>query len=282
MLKTRLKNLERRYAMHEGKNDAAPVPDVLHLFRQTWGAPDPWQEAALRAPAMRQLWLCCRQSGKSTTAATLALHTALATPGAVVLLVSPSLRQSQELYYKIRQTYRTLAADPAHKPEAESALRMELANRSRILSLPGGEKTIRGYSRPALIVCDEASRLLDETYHALRPMAALGDCRMVCLTTPWGRRGWFFSAWETGEGWQRTKITAYDCPRIPAAFLADEQRSLPPLWFRSEYLCEFVETEDAVFSYDEVMAALSPDVAPLYPEEPVCPGSRPRISLGSI
>src|SRR2546427_4995411 len=124
--------------------------------------PDPWQTAVLRSTAGRQLLLCCRQSGKSTTTAVLALHTTLYQPGALVLLLSPSLRQSQELFKKVQDAYRMLGNPaPVH---AESALRLELAHGSRIISLPGTESTIRGYSGVRLLVIDEAARVPDELY----------------------------------------------------------------------------------------------------------------------
>ena len=52
--------------------------------------PDPWQAQALRWSGKRLLLNCSRQSGKSTTAAILALHRALFYPASLVLLVSPS------------------------------------------------------------------------------------------------------------------------------------------------------------------------------------------------
>src|SRR5713101_3127677 len=61
--------------------------------------PDPWQSQVLRSPARWILLNCCRQSGKSTTTALVALHTAIYDPG-LILLVSPSLRQSKELFAK--------------------------------------------------------------------------------------------------------------------------------------------------------------------------------------
>ena len=42
---------------------------------------------------------------------------------------------------------------------------------------------------------------------------------------------------------------------------------MPASWFRQEYHCEFNEAEGAVFSYQDVMAALSADVKPLFAEE---------------
>ena len=62
--------------------------------------PDPWQRWLLRSQSQWVILNCCRQSGKSTTTAIVALHTAIYDPG-LVLCVSPSLRQSRELFAKI-------------------------------------------------------------------------------------------------------------------------------------------------------------------------------------
>src|SRR4051812_20484906 len=62
---------------------------------------DGWQRDLLRSADRRLLVLSSRQVGKSTCAAALGLHAALFDPGALVLCVSPSMRQSSELYRKI-------------------------------------------------------------------------------------------------------------------------------------------------------------------------------------
>jgi hypothetical protein len=59
---------------------------------------DPWQAELLRTPPRRALLCCSRQSGKSTAVALLGLWTAIFEPPALVLLLSPSLRQSGELF----------------------------------------------------------------------------------------------------------------------------------------------------------------------------------------
>src|SRR5712691_792234 len=101
------------------------VLDVVALMRQSGMTPDPWQIEVARSQSSRTLLNCCRQSGKSSVAACLALHTALAQPGALILLLSPSLRQSQELFKKVQDAYRALG-NPTPML-AESALRLELA-----------------------------------------------------------------------------------------------------------------------------------------------------------
>src|SRR5215213_2346971 len=117
--------------------------------------PDGWQEDFLRSSADRVLLNCCRQSGKSTMAAVLALHRALYHPGSLVLCLAPALRQSQELFAKIAGFYRDLGEPVA--PQAERKLSLELENDSRIVTLPGTEKTIRGFSGASLLIVDEAA-----------------------------------------------------------------------------------------------------------------------------
>lgn len=48
--------------------------------------------------------------------------------------------------------------------QTESALRLELQNGSRIISLPGKEQTVRGFSGVRLLAIDEAARVPDELY----------------------------------------------------------------------------------------------------------------------
>ena len=95
-------------------------------------------------------------------------------------------------------------------------------------------------------------------------MLAVSGGRLLALSTPWGMRGWFYEAWETGgASWDRVEITAYDCPRISAAFLAEEQATTPKLWFDSEYLCKFTATVDAVFALEHIQGAVSSTLAAL-------------------
>jgi hypothetical protein len=87
-------------AIVELASDLAAALDPVVLARQAGIDPDPWQREVLRSTAPRVLLNCSRQSGKSTISALLAVHTALYTPAALVLMLSPSLRQSAELFRK--------------------------------------------------------------------------------------------------------------------------------------------------------------------------------------
>jgi hypothetical protein len=239
------------------------VPDDRLEFARSLGiGPDPWQRDLLQSKASRVLLNCARQSGKSTMAAILALHQALRASESLVLILAPAERQAKELFSKVAEAYRTLGhAIPA---ESYRKLGMELANGSRIEALPGTEKTIRGFSGVDLLLVDEASRVADELYFAVRPMLAVSGGRLMMLSTPYGRRGIFYEEWSGGEGWERYEVPASECPRIPASFLDEERRSLPRRVFRQEYECSFEETDDQVFSHDDVTAAISEEVTPLF------------------
>jgi hypothetical protein len=78
----------------------------------------------------------------------------------------------------------------------ESALRLELENHSRIISLPGQEQTVRGYAGVSLLIVDEAARVPDDLYFAVRPMLAVSNGRLIALSTPFGKRGWFYEIFK--------------------------------------------------------------------------------------
>jgi hypothetical protein len=233
--------------------------DPVAFARAAGLEPDPWQAAVLRSSAGRILLNCSRQSGKSTIAALLAVHTALHRPDSLVLLLSPGLRQSAELFRRCLDAYR--AAGAGTPAAAETLLRLELTNGSRIISLPGTEATIRGFAGVALLVVDEASRVVDPLYLGVRPMLAISGGRLVALSTPWGTRGWWYEAWRGPEDWLRVEVPAEQCPRIPAAFLEEERRTMGEWYYRQEYACAFEDAQSQAFRREDVDAAFAEEVA---------------------
>jgi hypothetical protein len=263
------RRLSRVAAQVRARYQRSPVLDELRsdparLMALAGLTPDDWQQNLLESPASRMLLLCSRQAGKSTIAAGLALQTALLRPRAPVLLLSPSLRQSSELFRKVLDLFGDMGRPMGVR--AQSALRLELANGSRIIALPGDEKNVRCFSGVGMLIIDEAARVLDALYCAVRPMLAVSRGRLVALSTPFGKRGWFHDEWHGTNEWERVRITADECPRIPRPFLEEERRSLGDRWYKQEYACDFAETIDCVFSYSDIQAAMSDDVQPLFTE----------------
>jgi hypothetical protein len=236
--------------------------DPARVLAAAGMTPDPWQATLLRSSASRVLMLCTRQGGKSETAAALALREALLRPPALVLLLSPTLRQSGEIFRdKVRRLYAALGRPVPCVQETQ--LTMELANGSRIVALPGEEETIRGYSGVRLLVVDEAARVPDALYYSVRPMLAVSRGLLVALSTPFGKRGWFYEEWHGSNPWQRVRVTASQCPRISPEFLAEERAALGDHWYSQEYELEFRDVIDALFRQEDIDAALRCDLPPI-------------------
>jgi hypothetical protein len=245
--------------------------DPVALARLLRFDPDPtWQCEVLRSQDPRLSLVVHRQGGKSTVAAMIALHRALYWPGSTVLVLSPTLRQSGELFRKVLTNYRRLG-----KPlpsEAENALSLVLENGSRVIALPGTESNIRGYTADLLVV-DEAARVDDSLYGAISPMLAVSGGRLVALSTPWGRRGWFYETTRSSR-WRTVTVIASECPRISAAWLAEEHDRIGDFWFRQEYGCEFIDALGQMFSTDDIEAMFQVS------DNPVIEASR-LLALGS-
>lgn len=229
---------------------------------------DTWQEQLLtwatgETTTTGLILNCARQSGKSTIAAAASVYLAHYVPKSLIILISPSQRQSSELYRKSRESMR--ATSVPIKLTEDNQLSCMMDNGSRIVSLPGSEKTVRGYSGATLIIEDEASRVDDELHYTIRPMLAVSHGRHILMSTPFGKRGHFYEAWEHGgDDWERIVFKASQNPRITPEFLEQERRAIGDWWYRQEYECEFVDPVSSIFSSDLIRSAISNEITPLF------------------
>ena len=93
----------------------------------------------------------------------------------LTLVVSPSARQTGEFLRKAAGFVRRLGIRP--KGDGDNEMSLLLPNRSRIVGVPGNEATVRGFSAVSLMLVDEAARVDDEMYLAMRPMLAVSTGR---------------------------------------------------------------------------------------------------------
>ena len=150
------------------------------------------------------------------------------------------------------------------KGDGDNEISLELPNGSRIVGLPGSEPTVRGFSAVSLLLVDEAARVSDDLYLAIRPMLAVSDGTLWLMSTPMGKRGFFYETWaQGGPEWERFQAPAPECGRIPKAFLEEERATMGERWFRREYLCEFEDTLSGVFGRELVEDAITDEITPL-------------------
>jgi hypothetical protein len=129
-----------------------------------------------------------------------------------------------------------------------SVSKIELANGSRVIGLPGKEETVRSFSGVTLLIIDEAAKVSDDLYYSVRPMLAVSHGRLILLSTPFGQRGFFFHEWNRRDsGWKSYRLTWRDCPRLTEDFIAEERKAMGDSWVSQEYECSFESMEGLVY-----------------------------------
>ena len=251
----------------KGAAPLTPPPAPLgaaEWVRQALGfQADTLQASVLDTLAKRGVLNCSRQWGKSTVTAAKAVHHAFHRPASLILVVSPSSRQSGEFLRKTAAFARKLGIRP--KGDGDNLISLAFPNGSRIVGLPATEATNRGFSCVSLLLIDEAARVSDHLYMSLRPMIAVSAGSLWLMSTPFGKRGFFYETWANGgPEWVRIRAPATDCPRIPPAFLEEERATMGERCFRQEYLCEFEDSVSGVFHRGLFDAAITHEVHSLH------------------
>lgn len=221
---------------------------------------DPVQADLLSRRGHRELLNCTRQWGKTTVTALGALHECTYVSGSRVVVVAPSLRQSALLLRRVEELAHRAGVAVESLPGPDPGLRLPCG---RVVALPSTEATTRGLAGVTWLIFDEAARVSNDLFHSASAYLATTDGRCSLLSTPFGRRGFFYDEHEAGR-YRVTTVRAEDCARISSAFLQEQRLTMPASWFAQEYGCEFTSLEDGVFDHALVLASLSEEVKPLW------------------
>lgn len=241
--------------------------------------PDEWQAKFLLSKQLDIIINCSRQTGKTMMAGVKAAHMARYVPESMIVLVSHTQKQATFVQQWVSRA--TLAAQPSASEQVKwqtpsdrrtdfdiyeidsttgggrivnrSVLSMELANGSRVDSVPASSEAVRGYS-PHMIIIDEAAYVPDPVYDSIRPMRAEHPVQLVLLSSAGFKRGFFYREWIGDDpDWQRIQVLADDCPRITPAFLAKERTKMTSEdMFLREYYCQFMEVSGGIFPSDQI------------------------------
>lgn len=230
--------------------DGVHAPDPITFAEVVLGAPlDEWQREFMRQAALnpRVAIAACRQSGKSTVTSLFIAWCLLYIDGFTALVASRSLRQAAYFVDKVRDSVLNIV--PPSAMRVMNRLSLTLPNGSQIISIPCAQPDAgRGFS-PHLFLLDEAAFAPDALFTAIVPSLAATNGAMHMISSPNGKVGHFFEAFE-GKAedvfWTR-RVTHRECPRITEKTLINDRIMLGELKFRQEYEAEFVSAEGAFF-----------------------------------
>lgn len=235
------------------------VDDRLRLF--------PYQARFIDDESRFRIVLKSRQVGGSFMIAVEALLYALLRPNTTILLVSRSLRQSVELMRKVKTFIKQFEGVRLRYEDTVYSLNIsrdtetmiEFGNGSRIISLPNSPDTIRGYSAD-LVYVDEAAMFKND--EELRKAVAFTTTatrgRITLISTPKGRRGWFYEAYreaQHGGKWSLHRIHYSERPDLRPEELEELRATMTELDWRQEMELEFLDEAAALFPYDLILAA---------------------------
>lgn len=223
---------------------------MKYNLTRPWETLDPWQKEVLE----QKKDVCIvsgRQCGKSTVVALLAAQTALKIPNSYILIGAYVIDQTELLFWKIKDYIET-----KHASQVVGRMTLhflKLKNGSIIICKAIGD-TGAGMRGPTatMVIIDEAAFVPDRAWIAIEPVISVAKGRIILLSTPQGKKGFFYEAYKNPDFYVK-KVSARDCPRHTKAFLDKKQAELSPVAFATEYLGEFLDDYNRKFT-DEWIA----------------------------
>lgn len=222
-----------------------------------WTTLDPWQKDVLDAKD-NIVVRSGRQAGKSSVIAIKAGEYAIKNAKSQTLVISAVERQAYLLFEKIL-TYINARYPKWVKMgrDRPTKSQIRLKNGSIIRCLPTGltGHGIRGYTIN-LLIADEAAFIPEEVWTAVTPMIAITRGKMILLSTPFGREGYFYRCFSD-DTFTQFHVSSEDCPRADMNFLKQEKKRMTKLQYAQEYLGMFVDELRQWFSDELIKKVMS-------------------------
>jgi hypothetical protein len=233
---------------------------VERVYERPWLAD--YQLAALFCPERYAVCEATTKSGKTVGAMAWLLEQAIVggRPGRWYWWIAPIYAQARIAFRRFK-----LGLPLGQFVANESELTIALPN-AAALAFKSGEDPDALYGEDVwAAVVDEASRVKEESWHAVRSTltATQGPARLIGNVT--GRRNWFYRLARRAEGgapgMHHAKITAADAVAagiLAAAEVEDARALLPESVFRQLYLAEAADDEGNPFGIEAIRARVGP------------------------
>lgn len=188
-----------------------------------------------------------RQFGKSLLAQNLMMYWLLENNNTKGAYIAPVYGQCRKVFDEL-----TSATHQLITKQNRAELTITFVNGSTLQFLSTDNyNSIRGYSFHYMVV-DEAAFIKEQAIQeaVLPTLTALGK-KCLVISTP-KSKNWFYE-WFMRSSVDNTLYCAYkgishDNPHVDQDFILDQQKSLPPEIYRQEYLAEFSESGNDVFT----------------------------------
>lgn len=223
---------------------------------------DEWQEKIVNLKGNIAL-RSGRQVGKSTAISVKAGEFATKNPNKTILIIAAVERQARLMFDKtLNYIYENHKNDIKKGAERPTKHKITLKNGSVIHCLPTGLTGygIRGYTID-LLIADEAAFIPDEVWAAVTPMLAVTKGTIILLSTPFGKRGYFYECFSD-PNYTTFHVNSEDCPRIPKSFLDQERKRMTKLQYAQEYLGEFLDELMQFFPTELINACMTEEEEP--------------------
>lgn len=172
------------------------------------------------------------------------------------------------VYPQARIAYRRMKRALTHgliRRTSDSDLEIQLINGS-ILQFKSGEKPDNLYGEDVYAaVIDEASRVREDSWHAVRSTLTATKGPLRCIGNVKGRKNWFYALARRAEHGAKDmsyhKMTAYDAVAggvFPESEIEDARAQLPDAVFRELYLAEPADDGGNPFGLDHIRGCVAP------------------------
>ena len=188
-----------------------------------------------------------RQFGKSLLAQNLMLYWLLKTPNQKAAWITPVYNQCKKIFQEL-----TSAAHGIISSQNKADLTITFINGSTLQFLSTDNyNTIRGFSFHYMVI-DEAAFIKEEAINeaVLPTLTALGK-KCLIISTP-KSKNWFYTYFMRGNTPNSVYIAfkgiSRDNPYVSKDFLIEQHKSLPKDIYYQEYLAEFTDAGNDVFT----------------------------------
>lgn len=224
----------------------------------------PYQKAYIADKSKFSIFVASRQIGKTFGAAFKAAVGAIS--GENYIIMSTSMRRARGIMRVVKRAIEVSEIIVGEK------IKLEIDNKDEIV-IAGGGSILSVASNPATavgesghLIIDEASRFKNsaQIMDAVTPFITRGKLTLSLISTPLGKQGMFWNAYQkalNGQNWKLFKLDVYEAIKQGCPIDIDLLRAeMDEISFRQNYMCEFIDDLASFFSFELILSCTNDEL----------------------